>query len=86
MARSFTHYRAGETLGHNEEGRPLDHTAGNDFTNRGVKVGYSIYVVNILRGELSLTVVLQLASSCSQMSKRMHASAMSLGLRRNTSS
>src|SRR5213078_2324028 len=54
MAQSFTHYWAGETLGYNEEGKLLDHTAGSDFTKRGVKIGDNIYVVNILRGELYL--------------------------------
>ncbi len=54
MPQSFTHYWAGETLGFNEEGRPLDHTAGSDFSTRGVKIGNTIYVVNILRGELYL--------------------------------
>lgn len=54
MAQSFTHYWAGDTLGNNEEGQPLDHTAGDIFTSRGVRVGDNIYVVNIFRGELYL--------------------------------
>jgi hypothetical protein len=49
MAQSFTHYWAGETLGYNEEGRPLGHTAGNDFTKRGVKVGA---IAGVLSGQL----------------------------------
>lgn len=52
MPQNFTHYWAGNAREENEEGEPLDHTAGNDFTRRGVKVGDNVYVFNILRGRL----------------------------------
>lgn len=52
MPQYFTHYWTGSAREENEEGAPLDHTAGNDFIKRGVKVGDNVYVFNILRGTL----------------------------------
>lgn len=55
---AFTHYWAGPTCDHyftrGLEGQPLDHAAGNRFSQRGVKAGSTVFVVNITDGQLHL--------------------------------
>lgn len=54
----FTHYWEGKTCQRmfedGSDGRALDHTAGNLFTQRGVIVGDRVYVVNVVKGILKL--------------------------------
>jgi hypothetical protein len=64
MARYFTHYWTRDNCDHymtvGEEGLPLDHTAGSQFTRRGVEVGDFVYVVTRRQGKLFLIGKLQI--------------------------
>jgi hypothetical protein len=55
---AFTHYWKNDTFeqmrANGHEGEPLDHTAGNTFSNVGVKPGDSVYVITVKKGELFL--------------------------------
>jgi len=55
---AFTHYWKNDTFeqmrANGNEGKPLDHTAGNTFANVGVKRGDSVYVLTVKEGELFL--------------------------------
>ena len=59
MTRYFTHSWTGKTVQQmNEKGvfenpTPLDHTAGNQFTVRGVAKGDMVHVVSVAMGQLS---------------------------------
>jgi hypothetical protein len=65
MTRYFTHSWTGKTVqqmkdrGVFGDPTPLDHTAGNQFTVRGVAKGDMVYVVSVTRGLLSLHGKLQ---------------------------
>lgn len=55
MPESFTQYWTNETWkveADRFEGRPLDHTASNEFVQRGVRPGARLYVVTNIRGRL----------------------------------
>ena len=58
MQRFFTHYWENQTCDDQEaegyEGDPLDHTASNQFSKRGVAIGDHVYVVTIRRGRAYL--------------------------------
>lgn len=55
---AFTHYWKNDTFeqmrADGQEGKPLDHTAGNSFANAGVRKGDAVYVITVKKGELFL--------------------------------
>jgi hypothetical protein len=55
---AFTHYWKNDTFeqmrANGQEGKPLDHTAGNSFANARVKKGDAVYVITVITGELFL--------------------------------
>jgi tRNA(Arg) A34 adenosine deaminase TadA len=67
MCRSFTHYWKNSTWVQHQEsadGDTLEHTAGNMFIKRGVRVGDRIYVVTVLSGKLYLCGKMAVAKIC----------------------
>ncbi|MBK9118153.1 MAG: hypothetical protein IPM18_00880 [Phycisphaerales bacterium] len=61
MPDYFTHYWNTATCEFQQAGRPLHHTAGNDFAHKHVAPGDYVYVVNILRGRLRIIGRMQVA-------------------------
>ena len=53
---AFTQYwtNVSWSLNNKNEGQPLDHSAGNSFSKRGVRREDKVYVVTVLRGKLFL--------------------------------
>ena len=73
MPRYFTQYWENDWWGEKEwyrqyrqkeQGKLLNHTAGNLFRKRGVRLGDMVYVVTVLKGKLYLLANLQVAKVC----------------------
>ncbi len=68
MPRYFTHNWLNRTWERNRkrasEGEFLDHTAGNLFRERGIRVGDIVYVVSVIKGSLYLCGKLVVGKIC----------------------
>ncbi len=68
MPRFFTHYWLNRTWERNRnrasDGDLLDHTAGNLFQERGIRVGDIVYVVSVIKGSLYVCGKLVVGKIC----------------------
>src|SRR5438128_4711491 len=66
MAKSFTQYWQNETWRNSSNERVVDHSAGNDFRRRGVKVGDHVYVVTNMAGRMYVAGKMSVAAITDQ--------------------
>lgn len=66
----LTHYWSNNTWKREKDrnliGELLDHTAGNQFRNRGVEIGDAVYIVTVIKGKLFVSAKVIVSKICSE--------------------